>query len=70
MKAALYMKSSPQTKTAFVATNSIIQGDQVTPIWEPIYKNYHCHIDFAYQPFKWHNKATDEAQVHVVIIGF
>ena len=53
-------------RCAFVATNSITQGEQVAPLW----KNLSVHIDFAYKTFKWFSESTDMAQVHVVIIGF
>ncbi len=53
-------------RCAFVATNSITQGEQVAPLW----KNLNVHIDFAYKTFKWYSESTDMAQVHVVIIGF
>ena len=55
-----------QTKCAFVATNSITQGEQVAPLW----KNLNAEIDFAYRTFKWHNEAKGVAAVHCVIIGF
>ena len=57
-------------KVAFVSTNSITQGEQVADAWKPLYENFKIHIDFAYKTFKWGNEATDQAAVHVVIIGF
>lgn len=53
-------------RCAFVATNSITQGEQVAPLW----KNLNVHIDFAYKTFKWLSESEHMAQVHVVIIGF
>lgn len=55
---------------AFVSTNSITQGEQVAGAWEPLYKQFGIHIDFAYRTFKWGNEASDQAAVHVVIVGF
>lgn len=68
-KAALIMIGT-HIKTAFVSTNSITQGDQVFVIWKPLFERYGIHIDFAYKTFKWVNETTDQAGVHVVIIGF
>lgn len=53
---------------AFVSTNSICQGEQVTPIWSKILNNK-IEIDFAYQSFKWTNNAKGNAGVTVIIIG-
>ena len=61
-----------KTKCAFVATNSITQGEQVASVWRPIFERFGIHIDFAYQTFKWGNEGTKKnmAAVHCVIIGF
>ena len=53
-------------RCAFVATNSVSQGEQVPILW----KNLDVEIDFAYRTFKWHNEAKGVAAVHCVIIGF
>ena len=68
-KAAQFMQGTG-IRTAFVSTNSITQGEQVAGAWEPLYKRFGVHIDFAYRTFKWGNEAADQAAVHVVIIGF
>lgn len=57
-------------KCAFVSTNSITQGEQVAALWKPLYENYNIHIDFAWQTFKWESEASEQAAVHVVIVGF
>lgn len=49
-----YMKISPSTKTAFVATNSICQGESVATLWKPLFESG-ANIDFAYTSFKWDN---------------
>ncbi len=56
------------SKYAFVSTNSISQGEQVSLIWPYIFEKDE-EIKFAYQPFDWKNSAKDNAKVTVVIIG-
>ena len=68
-KAADYIQGTP-IRCAFVATNSITQGEMVFPLWNKMLNEYHIHIDFAYRSFKWINEATEQAGVTVVIIGF
>ena len=79
-KACEYMKQSPKTSTAFVATNSICQGEQVALLWKPLFESG-VSIDFAYTSFKWDNsvdfgtgkkeKADKKmAAVYVIIAGF
>lgn len=60
----------PNTKVAFVSTNSISQGEQVGILWNELFNKYHCKIHFAHRTFKWNNEAKGNAAVHVVIIGF
>lgn len=67
-KAAEYMKDQ-HIRAAFVSTNSICQGQQVEPIWRPLFED-RIQIDFAYRSFVWNSEATDQAHVHVVIVGF
>lgn len=55
-------------QSAFVSTNSITQGEQVSLLWPEIFKHKIC-IAFAYKSFKWKNQAKDNAAVIVVIIG-
>lgn len=38
-------------QTAFVSTNSITQGEQVSAVFKPLYKRFGIQIDFAYQSF-------------------
>jgi len=65
---AKYANSS-QAKIAFVSTNSITHGEQVSTLWNEMYK-MKIQINFAYTSFKWSNNATGNAGVTVVIIGF
>lgn len=55
-------------RAAFVATNSITQGEQVGPLWNELWK-LGIEIDFAHRPFAWTNDSKGAAGVHVVIIG-
>ena len=57
-------------RCAFVSTNSITQGEQVSPIWETLFSKFNIEIDFAWQTFVWDSEASLKAHVHVVIIGF
>lgn len=64
-----YMKLNKNIISAFVSTNSIIQGEQVQVLWENSIKDG-IVISFAYRTFKWDNEAKGNAGVHCVIIGF
>jgi hypothetical protein len=55
-------------KSAFVATNSICQGEQVCLLWPLLYKQDQ-EISFAHRSFKWRNNAAKNAAVICVIIG-
>jgi hypothetical protein len=56
------------TKFAFVATNSVAQGQHVSNFWKDLFDRG-LAISFAVRSFKWSNLATDDAGVTVVIIG-
>ena len=53
---------------AFVSTNSICQGEQVSMLWEPML-SMNLHISFAHQSFKWSNNAKYNAGVYCIIVG-
>ena len=53
---------------AFVATNSICQGRQVSALWPLIFETGN-KILFAHTSFKWNNLASHNAGVTVAIIG-
>jgi len=55
------------SKLAFVSTNSISQGEQVSLIWPYILEK--LEINFAHTSFKWTNNAKGSAGVSVVIIS-
>jgi hypothetical protein len=67
MKAAEYGMYTTTT-AAFVATNSICQGQQVPFLWPMIFATGH-EVTFAYSSFKWSNLASHNAGVTVVIVG-
>ena len=53
---------------AFVTTNSVCQGEQVSLMWKPV-NDLNCRIKFAYKSFKWKNNAKHNAGVTCTIIG-
>ncbi|WP_286984028.1 DNA methyltransferase [Haliea sp.] len=67
VKAAQYIDIN--TRCAFVSTNSIAQGEQVSLLWQQL-KPLGIHIHFAHRTFRWRNEAKGVAAVHCVIIGF
>ncbi len=56
------------TGFAFVATNSICQGEQVGLLWPHVLNARH-RIVFAHQAFRWANSAARNAGVTCVIVG-
>lgn len=65
-KASRYLQNI-NAKSAFVSTNSICQGSQVSMLWPYIISS--SEIFFAHQPFKWTNNAKNKAVVTCVIVG-
>lgn len=74
IKAMHYMQSvtkqNHHIETAFVSTNSIVQGGQVAILWQYLLKDCVGHINFAHHTFKWTNEGKGVAAVHCVIIGY
>ncbi len=74
IKAMHYMQSTTKQKhhieTAFVSTNSIVQGEQVAILWRYLLENMRGYINFAHHTFKWTNEGKGVAGVHCVIIGY
>ncbi len=68
LKGAEYVANS-DASYAFVSTNSITLGEQVSILWNNMLNNYSENIFFAYSVFKWNNNAKNVAGVSVVIIG-
>lgn len=65
-KGAQYINAS-KVRIAFVSTNSICQGEQVSLLWPYILKV--AEIYFAYSWFKWSNNAKHNAGVTCTVIG-
>ena len=68
-KAAEYIKGWP-IYCCFVSTNSICQGLPVGIFWRYMKDQMDIEIDYGYRAFLWNNEASDQAHVHVVIVGF
>lgn len=66
-KAKMYCVNTTSS-FAFVTTNSISQGQQVSILW-PLLLEKEFAISFAYNSFKWKNNAKNNAGVSVTIIG-
>ncbi len=69
IKAAKYIQHT-NTKVAFVSTNSIVQGEQVSILWGQMLSKYNIKIHFSHRTFKWSNEAKGNAAVYCVIVGF
>lgn len=67
LKGVAYASRS-QVRVAFVATNSICQGEQVAQLWPLVFKAG-WEIAFAHRSFVWDSEARGKAHVHVVIVG-
>ena len=56
-------------RIGFVATNSIMQGEQVGQLWPKILCGSELVIAFAHRTFVWGSDTRVKAHVHVVVIG-
>ena len=68
-KASDFFAGTPK-EIAFVATNSICQGEQVSVLWKELFAQYGTKVNFAYRTFKWENEAKGKAAIHCIIVGF
>ena len=68
LKAGAYFRGN-RARIAFVATNSITQGEQVAQLWPALFDRYNLEITFGHRTFPWGSDARGKAHVHVVIIG-
>lgn len=66
-KAARYI-TGKNAQFAFVATNSICQGEQVALGWPSLLDNG-LEIGFCHTSFKWNNNAKNQATVEVIVAG-
>ncbi len=67
-KKATELMRGTNIRAALVSTNSVTQGEIVSILWKPLFKD--IHIDFAYRTFRWDSEASIKAHVHCVIVGF
>ena len=58
-----------KVRCAFVSTNSIVQGEQVSVLWGELLR-MGLHIQYAHRTFQWTNDAPGKAAVHCIIVGF
>ena len=67
-KGAKYVSKST-AKYAFVSTNSIVLGEQVSILWDRLFNKFGVELSFAYTVFKWQNNAKYNAAVSVIILS-
>ena len=68
LKAGAYFKGR-SARIAFVATNSVTQGEQVAQFWPPLFERYDLEVTLGHRTFPWGSDARGMAHVHVVIVG-
>jgi hypothetical protein len=68
LKAGEYVRETTAA-IAFVATNSVTQGEQVAQLWPLLFDRRGLEITFAHRTFAWGSDARGVAHVHVVIVG-
>lgn len=66
-KAMDYSEINTAIEFAFVATNSVTQGEQVAPLWSTVLRKQ--RIRFAHRTFEWQSPSKGKAHVHCVIVG-
>lgn len=69
LRAGQYLQTNKRIRIAFVATNSVTQGEQVAQLWPILFDRFGLEILFAHRTFSWASEARGMAHVHVVIIG-
>lgn len=67
-KAVEFLKAGSPARIAFVATNSISQGEQASILWSWLYAQGITAF-FAHRTFQWTSESRGKAAVHCVIIG-
>jgi len=68
IKASIYIRGT-NINCAFVATNSICQGEQAGILWGYLFARG-IKIHFAHRTFAWESEARGKAHVHCIIAGF
>ncbi len=69
IKSGQYLQANRRIGIAFVATNSLTQGEQAAQLWPILFDRWGLEIAFAHRAFSWGSEARGKAHVHVVIIG-
>ena len=64
LKAGDYVRGG-DARIAFIATNSITQGEQVAQLWPKLFNERRLEIAFGHRTFVWPGRAA----VHCVIVG-
>ena len=64
-----YAAANAAVEIAFVATNSITQGEQAGILW-PFLFSRGATITFAHRTFAWNSPGRHSAAVHCVVVGF
>ena len=59
-KSAIYIQNT-KIQCAFVSTNSITQGEQVSLLWKPLFENYDIEINYAYKSFVRTSESSKKA---------
>lgn len=67
-KAVEFLETGSDARIAFVATNSISQGEQASILWSWLYPRG-VHAFFAHRTFQWMSESRGAAAVHCVIVG-
>lgn len=66
---AKIIHENPNTKAAFVTTDSVIQGEQSSILWYLILNQFNIDFNFALTSFKWSAEISNTSNVSVAIIG-
>ena len=61
IKAGQYLQTNRRIRIAFVATNSITQGEQVAQLWPILFDRHGLEITFAHRTFNWFSEARGKA---------
>jgi hypothetical protein len=69
LKAAAEIQNT-NISCAFVAPNSLSNGEQVGILWSVLAEQRGIEILFAHQAFRWTNEARGAAVVYCIVIGF
>lgn len=68
VKAARLQQHDRALEVGFVVTNSLVQGEQVSILWDEL-APLGVHLRFAHRTFQWRSIGSGEATVQCVILG-